>query len=385
MIFAGAAYTLVGILQSRERFLLPAFVSAISNFILILYLLFCRESQSASVIGLAVTYLVSWLAQFLTLAVPLWKAGEFPGLTAHLKNPDTALAVKRALPVMLGSWLIPMLTLIAKGFSSCVPTGAVAGAAIVVYENAFSVFSIAAGLLTYGICNYLFPKLSAQFSAGNAEAFSGLVGNGLFAAVALILPTSGALLLLSEEVVELLYLRGNFTAELAAVTAQGLKILSLALPAFGITEFFSRVYYSCGRVRYPAMASVTGIAVALLSCIAFLASKRISVATVALSVALGQTTAGLFLLGFGLKIFGNQRRRERIRYLLVFVGYLLSMLAMWVCRNILRQIFHFSETFRNFLVAAIVFAVGFVIYSIWMVLVRILRIPALRRIAEKNI
>ena len=119
VIFAGAAYTLVGILQSNERFLLPAFVSALSNLVMILYLAFCpKPIERISVFGLAAAYLVSWAVQFLTLAVPLFRQGKFPKPTKNILTCDTKLAAARSLPVMFGSWLIPMTSLIAKSFSS---------------------------------------------------------------------------------------------------------------------------------------------------------------------------------------------------------------------------------------------------------------------------
>ncbi len=384
MIFAGAAYILIGILQSRERFLLPASVSALSNLLMLLYLSLCPGGiGKGAVIGLAVAYLLSWAVQFLTLAVPLCRTGNFPGLTVRWKTPDTVLAGKRALPVMFGSWLIPMTTLIAKAFASSAEIGTqasdwYAGAAIVVYENAFSVFSVAAGFLTYGICNYLFPRLSAQFSSDRAEEFAQSVRKGFFAVMALILPVSGAILLLSEEIVSLLYLRGNFTGALALATASALKILALAMPAYGMTEFFSRVCYSCAGVRYPMRASLAGIAVVLLSGLTFLRAGAISVETVALSVVLGQTAAGGLLLFSVLRFLKRGGVGDRRRYVLLAVGWLLSFGSMWLCRTFLKKFFRFSSSFQNFLTITIVFSVGFMVYSIWMIFVKIFHASNLR-------
>ena len=392
MIFAGAAYILIGILQSHERFLLPSFVSAVSNILMLLYLIFCpRPVGRGTAVGFAFSYLLSWAAQFLTLAVPLLKRGEFPGLTAHWKTADTVLALKRALPVMFGSWLIPMTNLIAKAFSSFAALGTggsdlSAGAAIVVYENAFSVFSIAAGLLTYSICNYLFPKLSAQFAAGKTEIFSELIRKGFFVSMALVLPVSGVMFLLSEEIVALLYLRGNFTVALASAAALSLRVLVFAMPAYGMTEFLSRVFYSCAKVRYPVWASLTGIAVSFFSCAAFWCAGRISVETVAMSVVFGQMSAGILLLIFSRQFFEKKSVHRRMKYPFLFSGCLLCMTVMWGCRDFLRQFLHFSDTFRNFLIITIVFMVGFMVYSIWLILVKVIRISDLRSISEdKNI
>ena len=384
VIFAGAAYILIGILQSHEKFLLPALVSAVSNLLMLLYLSVCRAPfGKGEVIGLAVSYLLSWAIQFFTLAVPLWKMRNFPGLTRRWKTPDTVLAGKRSLPVIFGSWLVPVTTLIAKAFSSFAHIGSGesnlhAGAAIVAYENAFSVFSIASGFLTYGICNYLFPKLSKQFSDDNAEEFGRSVRKGFFAAIALILPISGAMFLLSQEIVVFLYLRGSYTSELAEAASVSLRILVFAMPACGMTEFFSRVYYSCAKVRYPMRTSLAGIAVAWLSCAIFFRMGITTVETVALSVVLGQTAAGLLLLLSGRHFFKGKGVQERGRYFGLVSGTVLCVVAMWFCRNFLRKTLHFSDAFQNLVIMTIVFAVGFVVYLIWLILVRVIRISDLR-------
>ena len=392
MIFAGAAYTLVGILQSHESFLLPALISAVSNFILIFYLALCpKPIGTMSAVGFALAYLVSWIAQFLTLAIPLWRKRKLPRPASRLKTPDTVLAVKRALPVMFGSWLIPMTNLIAKAFSSFVPpedieSGAKAGVAIVVYENAFSVFAIAAGLLTYGVCNYIFPKLSARFAAGDDDGFSRLVQNGFFVALAMALPVSASLFWLSEEVTELLYLRGSFTVGLASAVGTSLKILALALPTYGMTEFFSRACYACGKVRYPMWAALLGILISLSALTAFFFLEGLSVVTVSLSVVLGISASGLLLMLVCLISFKKRCESELGKYAFLFMGYALSFFAMGVCRWFLKQFLHFSETFQNFLVITIVLAIGFVVYSIWLILVKVIRISDFRvRVGNENI
>ena len=384
MILAGVTYILVGIFQSHERFLRPAFISSVSNLLVLLYLLHCKKTDGgASAVGLSFFCLLSWISQFLTLAIPLWRERAFPPPAKRWKTEDTVLALKRAVPVMLGSWLIPMTTLIAKALASFVESdtlepGAYAGAAIVVYENAFSVFSIAAGLMTYGICNYLFPKMAARFSAGRDGALSSLIRKGFFAAMALILPVSGALFLLSEEIVGLLYLRGNFTEGLASATAVGLKILSIAMPAYGMTEFFSRVCYSCARVRRPMLASAAGIAISLLTGLFFLMTDGISVETVSLSVVFGQTVAGVIMLISCLDFMVAEGKREWIKYGFLAVGFCISVVAMGLCRDYLRQNLHFFNAFQNFLIGAIVFSVGFMVYSIWWILLKNVHVFDLR-------
>ncbi|MBQ8496335.1 MAG: murein biosynthesis integral membrane protein MurJ [Clostridia bacterium] len=385
MIFAGAAYTLVGILQSHESFILPALVSAISNLVMIVYLLFCKTPvDQTAAIGFAFAYLISWLAQFLTLAVPLFRKGFLPSPTARLNDPDTMLALRRSLPVMFGSWLIPMITLAAGAFSSFIPggvieNGAQTGAAIVVYENAFSVFSIAAGLLTYGVCNYIFPKLSARAANKDGEGFSRLIQNGLFASAALILPITIFVFLLSDEIVTLLYMRGAFSAGLAAAAGKSLRMLSLAMPAYGIIELLSRVCYSDGKVRLPMLSSFCGIASALTAFFIFRLTDMLSVETVALSVAIGLSAAALTLYILCARFFTDMHKGMCFsKYILLLTGCAVSGVVMFFSKLFLEHFLNFSGAFQNFITIAIVFITGFMVYLIWLIMTKIINAEMFR-------
>lgn len=385
MIFAGMAYTLVGILQSHESFILPAFVSAISNLVMIVYLLFCETPVDRSAaIGFAFAYLISWFAQFLTLAIPLLRKGLLPLPTLHLQEADTILALKRSLPVMFGSWLIPMITLIAGAFSSLIPgdaveTGANTGAAIVVYENAFSVFSIAAGLLTYGVCNYIFPKLSAYAAKKDGDGFSNLIQNGIFASFALILPIAIFVFLLSDEIITVLYMRGAFSAGLAAAAGKSLKMLSFAMPSYGMLELLSRVCYSDGKVRLPMISSFCGITAALAAFFLFRLIGRLSVETVALSAVIGLTSAAVILYILCVVFFSDMHRGFYLKkYMLLLTGCVISGITMFFVKSFSEHFLNFFNTFQNFIMIAIVFTTGFVVYLIWLIMTKIINAEMFR-------
>ncbi len=378
VIFAGMAYTLIGILQSHEKFLLPAMVSAVSNAVILAYLAVCSsfESKMTAVYGLAIAYLVSWFVQFLTLAIPLIKNRKMPYFSAKFKDNDLILAEKRAIPVMFGAWLIPMTTLTANAFSSYIDAETIGdniaqGAAIVIFENAFSVFSIAGGLMTYGICNYLFPKLSAKFQGGDKEGFGTSARMGLSVSLAVTIPIAIAVFILSDEIIRFLYLRGNFTEALANAAAVSLKMLSLALPAYSVLEFLSRTAYSCGKVIYPLVSALVGIAFGVGSASLCLLTARLSVSSVALSAGLGLTVAAITELWLSRRLLRLQSGAHLLKKtLLVSLGILFSAIMMLISHEILKKFIQKPTTFENLVIIAIVFILGSVVYLIWIFLIR---------------
>lgn len=378
MIFAGMAYTLIGIMQSHEKFLLPATVSAISNAVIIAYLALCGriESKTTAVFGLAVVYLISWAVQFFTLMLPLLRANRMPHLSPRFRNPDLILAGKRTLPVMFGAWLVPMTTLTANAFSSYIDTssidiGASQGAAIVVFENSFSVFSIAGGLMTYGICNYLFPKLSAKFAGGDSDGFGSSARRGLAVSLAVTVPIAITVFLLSDEIIRVLYLRGNFSEGLAEAAAQSLKVLSTALPAYAVIEFLCRTSYSCGKVKYPMTGAIIGILSCLLFAFVFMLTDTLSVTTVALSAALGLMMSAITQLLCLRHLFLTRISKKTLPKVSIWLlGTSLVAFFMTITHKILKNFMQKATAFQNLVIIAIVFLIGFMVYLIWIFLFR---------------
>ena len=258
ILFTGAAYTLVGILQSKEQFFLPSMISAISNAGVILYFLFLNDRLGeGGIYGLAAAYLIAWALQFFTLLVPLIRM-RFPyRAVLDLHNPALKKALKMTPPIMLGSWLAPIGMLTGTHFAAQL---AVPGA-ITVFEYAININNILTGILTYGICNFTFPRLSRQNVTGEREAFASTARAGILSALAIVLPVMAAVLVLSREGTALLYFRGEFTAEDTQRTAQTLLYLAIGMPAFCLTEILSRIMYARMSTKIPMTASLAGAAV----------------------------------------------------------------------------------------------------------------------------
>lgn len=286
ILFTGAAYTLVGILQSKDRFFLPSMISAISNAGVILYFLFINEPLGENgIFGLAIAYLIAWALQFITLLVPLLHM-HFPfRAVLDLKNPALIQALKMTPPIMIGSWLAPIGMLTGTHFAAQLTVPG----AVTVFEYAININNILTGILTYGICNFTFARLSRQNVTGDRNAFASTARASILSALAIVLPIMTAVMVLSKEGTALLYFRGAFTADDTYRTAQTLQYLALGMPAFCMTEILSRVMYAKMSTRVPMAASLSGAFVNVTSTLLLvrLCSESLGVGTIAIGNTLG--------------------------------------------------------------------------------------------------
>lgn len=283
ILFAAGAYTLVGVMQSKGRYLLPASISAFSNALIVVYLLFFnRLIGENDIYFLAAVYLVAWLLQLLTLLIPLVRSGFRFSFRTNFRNPALGRSLRMTPPIMIGSWLLPAGWLIATYFN--------AQSDITVFEYANTAYQMLAGILTYSICNYVFPKLSRLADGKN---LNDMLDTSLSSAFLLILPFLAAVLVLGDEIIAILYQRNAFTAEAAGMTSPVLRLLCLAMPSFAVNEILSRAFYSRKKTLCPMLAAVIGVLVNIAVCL--FTKESLGVTGVALGAMLGQTASALWL------------------------------------------------------------------------------------------
>lgn len=371
ILFTGAAYTLVGILQSKEHFFLPSMISAISNAGVILYFLFLNDALGEhSIMGLAAAYLAAWALQFLTLLVPLIKL-RFPFRPIlDLHNPALKKALKMTPPIMIGSWLAPIGMLTGAHFAAQLSLKG----AITIFEYALNINNILTGILTYGICNFIFPRLSRQNVTGDRTAFASTARAGLLSALAIVLPVMAAVLVLSNEGTALIYFRGEFTAEDTVHTAEALAYLALGMPAFCLTELLSRIMYAKMSVRVPMIASLAGAAVNIASTAVLVhtCGESLQVSAIALGNTLGLWTCAVLQFCALIRTSHEVCSREFFVSLLkLTVLTCISFTLMFFIRTLIGGSAVSASVFRNLYICAAAFLPAAAVYLIGL---RILRV-----------
>lgn len=356
IIFTGAAYTLVGLMQSKGRFFLPALISCISNAGVIVYFVFL--DGVFGITGLAVAYAASWLIQFFTLALPLAHSGFKFRVVLDFRDSAVRGALKMVLPIMIGSWLSPMTILIGKHYAS--PFGGVS-----LFNYANQTYIMVAGILVYSICNYVFPTLSRYAGDGDTERFNSLVRTGTYTAQTIIVPVCAAVAVLSPEICAVLYMRGKFTAVNTADCAGLLRIIAFAMPAYGLIEIFDRVFYSKKKTLFPMLASGAGVLTILAVCALGTGALDAGLKSVALGVCCGQWIAAAVLtLSAAVCCRGLFSSASIVRTLKLLICAVASGTAMFFVRKLIPSDPYGAGMLINLAVCAAVFAVGCAVYAL---------------------
>lgn len=286
-IFTTLAYSFVGILQSFGEFNIPAIISMVSNLVIIAYLIFFDN-----VYGLCVAMLVGWAMQFLIQIPSLVKKNYKYRLSFNFKDPGIKEAVVLAFPVLISSWVQPISVFVNKRYASAISGGGPA----LDYANRFYV--IVVGVFVFAITNYIFPALSKKVGADDDKGFAEILTQSMRVMFLIIAPIMTGMMLLSEDIITMVYGRGEFTENSIRLTATALKYFSLGMIAYGVNEILNKCFYSMKRVKIPMIASIFGILVSVILSSLSVKVFNLGVSGLALSSAIATYIVAVVLIIF---------------------------------------------------------------------------------------
>ena len=366
IIFTGTTYILVGVLQSKGKYIIPAFISAISNAVIIVYLLFFDyEIGDNGIYGLAAAYLISWIAQLLILIIPLIRSGFNYQLVFDFKNPALISTLKSVPPIMIGSWLSSFTLLSGLHFSAYVGN-------ITVFDNSFTVYTLITGILVHSLCNYIFPILSKLSVHGDETEFIKIVNTGLTAAFAIMVPFTCMVFLLNGEGIAVLYMDNAYTPDAAYLTASTLRLMAVAMPAFAVVEILNRVFYSKKMQKIPMIATLCGIGVNIITAVILIQVDGVGVGAVSVAVATSQIAAAAVLLIFLFKkIKGVINKKLIVNAVKILISGAVSFAAMRIVYYFIDNNPYASGDLKNIIVIFIIFAVGAAVYISGLFLTRV--------------
>lgn len=288
VLFSGAAFSLVGVLQAQDHFTAPALMSAVSNLVIILY--FFTLDARLGIFGLAGAYLLGWLLQGVIQVPPLYRLGfRFrPGLDLRSEGMRKVFFLMG--PVMVSTWVQPINQAINGRFGSRL----YGGAGMSALEYASNLYLVIAGTFILSVTNVIFPKLSRLTAGGREGEFQDTVRQTLRVCLFLVLPMSAGLMAVARPLISLIYGGGEFDAFSTEITAAALSWMALGMVGYAVQNILSRAYFARQQGRVPLIAGGVSIAANLALC--QLLTGRFQVAGLALSSAASATVYALLLL-----------------------------------------------------------------------------------------
>jgi|TARA_B110000114_G_C15092065_1_gene399177 putative peptidoglycan lipid II flippase len=274
LIFVSVSALLSSVLNANNNFFIPSFLSVILNISMIITLFIYKDHSH---IQLAWSILLSGFIQLLLLLINFKILKITFNFTFQLsKSLVKALNLFfiRILQSIVGAGIVQLNIFISMIFASLVGGGAISQ-----MYYADRIIDLPFALIAVAISTTLLPYLSKNTNDIKkcSEAFNkSIIFCLIFAA-----PSTVGILLISEEIISVLFGRGKFDSSDISITASLLTIYAFSLPAYMVSRMLNQIFYSFQKVYLPIIASIPTFIINLLIC--FFVYKKYGVLGLAFS------------------------------------------------------------------------------------------------------
>lgn len=244
LVMLGFIGLTTGYLNFRHVFARPLLGGVVFNVIIIAGLVVLVPWLG--VLGAVLAMLLAYGGQVLYQLVVAVRYGFRLRPVLNWSDPYLQRMLKLALPVIIGTAVWTLSTLVDRIFASSLAEGSISA-----LDYAARLNSLALGLFVSAIGSVYFPTLSRAGAVRDWGAFNNHLQRAVKINIYIVLPMAVGLLVLDQPIVRLLFERGAFDSRATAMTAGALAYLALGLLAFALRDIFSRAFYSLQDTLTP--------------------------------------------------------------------------------------------------------------------------------------
>ena len=319
ILFISLVALSAGILNTWNRFSVPAFTPSLLNVAFITGALFFADRFDPPVLVLAWGVFAGGVLQ-LAFQVPfLYRIGLLPRWRLDLKHPAVRRILKLMAPAAFGVSISQISLLINTIFASFLVTGSVSW---LYYADRLMEFP--SGMLGVALGTIILPSLSKYHADANHDEYARLLDWGLRLTVLLAAPSAVALAVIALPLIASLFHYGRFSVEDAWMTRQALMAYSVGLVGIILVKILAPGFYARQNITTPVKIGIFTLVMTQAMNLAFIVPLKH--AGLALAIALG-ACMNAALLYRGLRRNGIYTPQPGWAMFLVKVAVALALMA----------------------------------------------------------
>ncbi len=299
MILACLGAVMIGMLNARGHFFIPALGAAILNIVMIASVYFLAphmgKGLDTQIFALAIGVLVAGVAQAVFQMPVLRSEGFRYHWVSPWRDPTVREVVTKMVPSAIGVAAFQINVMITQSL-------AFGENARIVGEFAYAVrlMELPQGVFGLSLATFLLPTLSSLAVDKDFSQFRGTLRKAAEHLIFVNLLASILLFTLAEPIVRLLFERGKFDARSTEHVSYALACLVPGLVSFSLVNIFVRAFYAVNDIKSPMRISVFCLCLNLLFTVFFLFGLRLGPGALGLANSLS-AAFNLGLLVFALR------------------------------------------------------------------------------------
>ncbi|MDP9272714.1 MAG: murein biosynthesis integral membrane protein MurJ [Chloroflexota bacterium] len=252
-VFIGMGAVVSGILNSYERFAVPAIAPLLYNLAIIGAAIFLAPVMGVE--GLAVGVAIGSLAHLLVQLPNLAAVGQRYDLTISLRHPGVRRVAWLMGPRTLGLAAVQINFIASTLLASGLPEGSVTA-----YNYAFQLMQVPVGVVGVSIAVVLFPRLSRDAALGRVRDVRAQLATALRILLFIAAPLTAVMTVLREPLTAVFFQYGLFSAQSTQRTAEALLFFTIGLGAQTLVPLLARTFYALQDTRTPVIWAIAAVA-----------------------------------------------------------------------------------------------------------------------------
>lgn len=239
------------ILNSYDRFAIPAFTPVLLNLTMIAAAVFLSPLMETPVMALAWGVLIAGALQLFFQLPFLMRLGLLPRAKVDYRHEGVKRILTLMAPALFGVSVSQINLLLDTVLASFLQTGSVSW---LYYSDRLAELPL--GVFGIAIATVILPNLSRKHAAESIDQFTATLDWAVRGVLLIGLPAALALALLAEPLIATLFYYGEVTARDVGMSAQSLRAYSAGLLAFMLIKVLAPGYFARQNTRTPVKIGI---------------------------------------------------------------------------------------------------------------------------------
>ena len=249
----------MALLNGVKKFGMTGFAPVLLNISIICGLYYFQDSESIYQVS-AWSVVIGGALQAIFLFPALVKNKIVPLLSfKYCFDPSVRRVLKKFMPTVFGVGVLQILTMVNTYFASQLESGAVSN-----MYYADRLLELPLSLIAVSIGTALLPTLSEHWGKGDKSLFLSCVQKHFQLFYFLAIPAAVGLWVIGDDIIQVLFVRGEFSVKDSETVGSLLQVYSLTLLCVGSLKIFNQSFYASKDTLTPAIISVCGLVVHML-------------------------------------------------------------------------------------------------------------------------
>lgn len=339
LLFIALAAKAMGVLNSHGKFGIPALSSTFFNLTsvgagLALGFLAGPLLGFEPIVGMAVGTLLGGVVQYACQVPSLWATGLRFKADLSVLDSGVRQVLRLMGPATIGAAAVQVNVMVNSVFASRVTdaAGEIIDGPVSWLGYSFRFMQLPLGLFGIAVASATLPVISREAVSGRMDQFRETLSRSLGLVLLLTIPSAVGLVVLSRQIVGVVYERGRFTAGDTEQTALALSFYCLGLVGYAATKVLAPAFYALNSVRIPMLVSLLSIGLNFALNKTFIDGLGLGHWALALSTSL-VATLNFVLLAAAMRVKAGGIQGRRLLYAAVKIGGASACMGAccWLC------------------------------------------------------